>query len=131
MNSWSNYYEEFKGKLRLDWRLTISLRDNKESEKVLKGLGYVHGECETIYDVGLGEFIYASSGIEDEDGNENWIDTIDIQHAITEEWYKNFDDTGGREWITPLIKKWFGIKKEFIADFYMGDGYPFLKVTDS
>ena len=131
MNSWSHYYEEFKGKLKLDWRLIISLRDNEESEKVLKELGYIHGESETIFDVALGEFICVSTGIEDDDGNENWVETIDIPHAITEEWYDNFDSTGGREWLTPLINKWFGIKQEFIADFYMDYGYPLLKVTDS
>ena len=133
MNSWDNYYQEFKSELLRDRRLILSLKDNEESLKLLDKLGYKFDpEDDHIDNCKIGGFYYWKANIylnyDDEDDTE--IDVIDIHHWITLEWVINYEENGD-EWLIPLVEKWFGIKKEYIANTSIADGLPDLNFLSS
>ena len=133
MNSWDRYYQEFKSELLRDRRLIISLKDNEESKKLLNQLGYKFDpEVNDIDNCKIGGYYYWTANIylnyDDDDDTE--IDVIDIHHWITLEWVINYEKNGD-EWLIPLVEKWFGIKKEYIANTSYADGLPDLYFLSS
>ena len=126
MNSWDNYYQEFKSELLRDRRLILSLKDNEESKKLLNQLGYKFDpEVDDIDNCKIGGYYFWTANIylnyDDDDDTE--IDVIDIHHSISRELIINYE-TNGEEWLLPLIEKWFGIKKEHIANTAIAYGKP-------
>tara|TARA_B100001989_G_scaffold103465_1_gene72390 strand:+ start:285 stop:1280 length:996 start_codon:yes stop_codon:yes gene_type:complete len=128
MSSWDNYYQEFQSKLLRDRRLILSLKDNEESKKLLNNLGYKFDpEVENIDNCKIGGYYLSTANIylNYDDENDTEIDVIDIHHSITLEWVIKYEKNDA-EWIFPLVEKWFGIKKEYIADTGIMDGMPDL-----
>ena len=122
--SWNNYYQEFQSKLLKDRRLILSLKDNEESEKLLNHLGYKFDpKVEQIDNCKIGGYYYWTANIylNYDDENDTEIDVIDIHHWITLEWIISYEEKG-EEWLIPLVEKWFGIKKEYIANISLADG---------
>ena len=133
MNSWDKYYQEFKSELLRDRRLIVSLKDNEESKKLLNQLGYKFDpEVDHIDNCKIGGYYFWTANIylnyDDDDDTE--IDVIDIHHSISRELVINYE-TNGEEWLFPLIEKWFGIKKEYIANTAIADGMPDLYFLSS
>ena len=115
--NWVAYYKEFEGKVRDEYRLIISLKDDDTSLQLLSCLGYEHdSDGKKLLDCKVGSYYFWTANIFlDPDDDDVEVDTIDIHHRLSE---RNFFEIEkeGIDFAAPLVEKWFGIKRENIVD---------------
>ena len=118
MNSWDNYYKEFNGKLCENSHLIISLLDNDESIKLLTKLGYKPDpKGKTLKDCKVGSYYFWDTEVclDPNDEEETMIETIDIHHLLTEEYFFEIESRE-IDFGHPFVEKWFGIKTKYIIN---------------
>ena len=118
MKTWDKYYEEFNGKLCENSHLIISLLDNDESIKLLTKLGYKFDpEGKKLKDCKVGSYYFWDTEVclDPNDEEETEIETIDIHHLLTEEYFFEIESRG-IDFGHPFVEKWFGIKTKYIVN---------------
>ena len=118
MKTWDKYYEEFNGKLCENSHLIISLLDNDESIKQLTKLGYKHDpKGKTLKDCKVGSYYFWDTEVylDPNDKEETNIETIDVHHLLTEEYFFEIESSE-IDFGHPFVEKWFGIKTEYIVN---------------
>ena len=115
--NWIEYYKIFEGKVRENYRLIISLKDDDTSLKLLSELGYEFDPYgKTLIDCKVGSYYFWTTNIYlDPDDDEVAVDTIDIHHRLSESNFFEIEKKG-IDFAAPLVETWFGIKKENIID---------------
>ena len=118
MNSWDNYYKEFNSKLCENSHLIISLLDNDESIKLLTKLGYKSDpEGRMLKDCKIGSYYFWNTEVclDPNSEEETDIETIDIHHLLTEEYFFEIESRE-IDFGHPFVEKWFGIKTKYIVN---------------
>ena len=116
--NWVEYYKEFEGKVRDEYRLIISLKDDDTSLQLLSSLGYEHdSDGKKLADCKVGSYYFWTANIflDPDDDDDVEVDTIDIHHRLSESIFFEIEKKG-IDFAAPLVEKWFGIKKENIVD---------------
>ena len=114
MNSWDNYYKEFKSDLSEEnASFCVSLKETDDNVLLLEDLGYTYAEdADTIDQVGIGQYSFHTYEEFDDDGEVTVCeDSVEIYHKQI----FNLPEFDGC-WLPEkeFVEKWFGINKELI-----------------
>jgi hypothetical protein len=135
MKSWDAYYEGFKGKLALNHRLNIYLKESDQVIKEIERLGYglsTYEENNPSFELYLpcGTYCFTTT-FECDDEEEIEVDVIEIQHtpvlgslALTPVGLVFMEETCDEE-ISELAAEWFGLSASSIHSICMFEGYRF------